>query len=203
MKLSALLVLVALTSTCVAQKIAARPIPSSDQNAQVGIVDDQALSRAAAAVGAAATQEELHRMMERLSQANCPVVLTSAWIKPYLMLLKTGDDSRGGSIDLEFRNTSGKEIRSMELSAQILVKKSVYDLGYLPPIYVQLTAYGTSSLDKTSAQLRHLTLPDGIHAALVRGVTLEQVTFSDGSVWTPANNEYCGVGPNQSLPVAR
>lgn len=204
MKLSALLVLAALASTCVAQKMAAPPpTPPADQNAQVGIVDDQAMSRAATALAEAAAKKELQMTLERMSHGNCPVLLTSAWMTPHLMLLNSAGEPTGNGIDLEFNNLSGKEIRSMEFSAQLLVKKSIYDLGYLPPIHVQLTSYGTRSLDKTFAQLRHLSLPDGIHAGLLQGVTLEQVIFSDGSVWTPANSDYCGVSPNQSLPVAR
>jgi len=141
--------------------------------------------------------------MDRLSQATCPVELTSAWLTPHMMLLNSASPSSGNGVDLEFRNASGKEIRSMELSATILVKKSIYDLKYLPAIQLDLTAYGTSSVDETFTQLRHLSLPTGIHPALVQDLTLQQVTFADGSVWTGRGDQHCGFTPGQTLPVAR
>ena len=205
MKLSALLILVAGASMCIAQSKAGslQTAPAAVQNPQVGIVDDQAISRAAAALAESAAKKELQKTMDRVNQAKCPVVLTSASLTPHLMLLKTSADSPGNGVDLEFRNTSGKEIRLMEFSARILVKRSIYDLDYQPAIHLYLTAYGTQSVDATFAQLRHLPLPEGIHAGLVEGVTLEQVAFEDGSVWTPTNNDYYGISPNQMLPVAR
>ena len=120
-------------------------------------------------------------MLDHVNQTSCPVVLTSAWMTPHLMLLDTARDPTANGIDLEFNNISGKEIRLMQFSAQLLVKKSMYDLGYLPPIHVHLTADGTRTLDETFAQFRHLSLPEGIHPTLVQAVTLEQVTFEDGS----------------------
>ncbi len=204
MKLSALL-LFAAASTGMAQSLAISPqaAASTGPNPQVGIVDSEAVSRAATGFAEAAANKELQKVMDHVNQANCPVVLTSAWMTPHLMLLNTDHEPTGNGIDLEFNNVSGKEIRLMEFSAQLLVKKSIYDLGYLPPINLHLTADGTRSLDQTFAQLRHLPLPDGIHAGLLQAVTLEQVTFSDGSVWTPTNNDHCAIGPNQMLPVAR
>jgi hypothetical protein len=34
-------------------------------------------------------------------------------------------------------------------------------------------------------------------------VTLEQVTFADGSVWTAKGDGFCGFSPSQTLPVTR
>jgi hypothetical protein len=142
-------------------------------------------------------------MLDRVNQASCPVVLTSAGLTPHLMLVDTPRDSAANGLDLEFRNTSGKEIRLMQFSAKILVKKSKYDLDYLPPIRVYLTAEGTRTVDATFAQLRHLSLPGDIHPTLVQGITLEQVTFEDGSVWTPVGNQYCGLKPDPMLSIVR
>jgi hypothetical protein len=204
MKLSALLVLT-VASTCIAQNtsISRQAAHSPSQDSQFAIVDDQALSHAASGVAAAAASKEIQKMMDRANQANCPVMLTSAGLTPHLMLLNATGDASENSLDLEFRNTSGKEIRSMEFSARILVKRTVYDLDYLPAIHLYLTAYGTRSLDATFAQLRHLSLPADIHPSLVENVTLEQVTFADGSLWTSRGDRYCGFSPNQTLPVAR
>jgi hypothetical protein len=130
------------------------------------------------------------------------VELTSAWLTPRLQLLKSGDASGGNGIDLEFLNASGKEIRSMELSATILVKKSIYDLNYLPPMHLHLIATGTQTIDSAFAQFHRLSLPTAIHPALVQDLTLQQVTFADGSVWTGTGDQHCGFRPGQSLPVA-
>ena len=143
------------------------------------------------------------RMMERSVQANCPVVLTSAWLAPHLQLLRSGNLSDEKGIDLEFRNASGKAIRSIELSATILVKNSIYDLGYLPPVHLHLTAYGTQNIDSAFAELRRLSLPEEMHPALVDGVRLEQVTFEDGSVWSPATDQFCGLKPDPMRSIAR
>jgi len=205
MKLPSILLLAVATSICAAQSAAAVPQspPSLNQNPTVAIVDAGALSRAASAVAAAAATKELRRTMDRVNQASCPVVLTGAGLTPYLMLLNTSGDPSGNSLDLEFRNASGKEIRSMEFSARILVKRSIYDLDYLPAIRLYLTAYGTKSVDATFAQLRRLSLPEDIHPTLVEGITLEQVIFADSTTWTSGGNRYCGFSPSQMLQVAR
>lgn len=173
MKLSALLILGAAALTCAAQTSA----PSS----------------------------QLQGILDRTAEAGCPVVLTSAWLAPRLQLVKSpsGDSSGGNGIDLEFRNASGKEIRSIELSATILVKKSIYDLGYLPPVHLSLTAFGTRNIDSAFAELRRLSLPEEMHPALVDSVRLEQVTFGDGSEWFPASDRFCGLKPDPMRTIAR
>jgi hypothetical protein len=203
MKLSVLLLAVA--STCLAQIKPATPpaAPSLSQTQSIAVVDDQAIAHAAGAVAAAANMDHLQKMLDRVNRASCPVVLTSAWLAPHLMLVDTPRDSAANGLDLEFRNTSGKEIRLMQFSAKILVKKSKYDLDYLPPIRVYLTAEGTRTVDETFAQLRHLSLPEDIHPTLVQGITLEEVTFEDGSAWAPAGNQYCGLKPDPVLSIAR
>jgi hypothetical protein len=199
------LLLLAAVPICVAQGTSAslQATPSLDPNPKMGIVNDEAMSRAVADFAAAAATRESQKTMDRINQADCPVVLTSAGLTPYLMLLHTsGETANNGGLDLEFRNASGKEIRSMEFSAEILVKKSIYDLDPLR-IHLHLTAYGTASIDKAFAQFRHLSLPQQIHPSMVERLTLEQVTFVDGSIWTSRNDSYCGFAPSQTLPVAR
>ena len=174
MKLSALLLLAASACCCSAQ-----PAPASP-SVQTG-----------------------RRIARESTGGSCPVVLTSARITPYLMLLETASDRPGNTLDLEFRNASDKEIRSLKFSARIFVKKSIYDLDYQPAIQLHLTTYGTRSLDETFAQLRRLSLPESIHPTLVEGVTLEQVTFADGSVWSAKDHDRCGITPGQMLNVVR
>jgi hypothetical protein len=197
MKLSALLLLCA--SMCMAQAVTPRqsapPLPNQNPNAATEYED--------LPIPGPALQAEFLRMTERSMQSNCPVVLTSAWLAPRLQLLKSGDSSSQNGLDLEFQNTSGKEIRSMELSATILVKKTIYDLGYLPPVHVTLTVYGSRNLDSAFDELRRLTLPSNLHPAVVDSVRLEQVIFADGSVWAPKTNEYCGLTPDPMRSIAR
>jgi hypothetical protein len=137
------------------------------------------------------------------SERNCPVVLTSASITPYLRLLRTGaDPGKAGGLDLEFRNASGKSIDSMEFSVEILAKQSKYDLA-ASRIHLDLTAYGGRSVDDTFAQLRHLALPEGTHPSLVESVTLKQVFYEDGTVWTAKDDSACGIGPDRVMAIAR
>jgi hypothetical protein len=197
MKLSALLLLGA--AMCMAQAVTPRQsaVPSPQQS-------PAATEYEALPIPSPAVQAAIARDMERAAQANCPVVLTSAWLAPRLQLLKSADASADGNgLDLEFRNASGKAIRSMELSATILIKKSIYDLGYLPPVHLQLTAFGTRNIDSAVDELRRLTLPSEMHPALVDSVRLEQVTFADGSVWSPKTDQYCGLTPDPMRSIAR
>jgi len=197
MKLSALLLLCA--SMCVAQAAAphqsAAPSPQQNSSAATQYED--------LPIPGPALQAAIARDMERARQASCPVVLTSASLAPYLQLLKAGGEVEGNGLDLEFHNASGKEIRSMELSATILVKKSIYDLGYLPPVHLDLTAYGTRNVDSAVDELRRLTLPTRIHPALVDSVRLEQVSFEDGSIWSPKTGQYCGLTPDPMRSIVR
>jgi hypothetical protein len=116
MKLSALLLLAA--SMCMAQAVTQHQgaASSPQQNPASGTAYEQL------PIPSPAVQAAISKDMERAMQGNCPVVLTSAWLAPRLQLLKSGDATDGNGIDLEFRNASGKEIRSLDLSATILVK---------------------------------------------------------------------------------
>jgi hypothetical protein len=140
---------------------------------------------------------------DRVSQAECPVVLTSASLTPYLMLLRasSGFPLEGG-LDLHFRNASGKEIRSMDFDAVFLAKKTIYDLNGVK-VTLHLTADGTGSIDNTFEQLRHLPLPARTNPVLLDRITLEQVTFRDGSVWTAKAVSFCGVEPNGVQQIAK
>ena len=200
MELSALLLLGAFASACAAQAPSTQTAPP---RLLPDVIDDQVLSQASAAMGVLARSRQAKAMIDQINQANCPVVLTSAWLAPRLQLLTSGDTSGGNGIDLEFRNTSGKEIRSIELSATILVKKSIYDLGYLPPVHLDLTANGTRNIDSAFADLRRLSLPSQMHPAVVDGLRVEQVAFEDGSVWSPSTNQFCGLKPDSMRSIGR
>jgi hypothetical protein len=206
MRLSALLILFAAASACAAQTApnssAVPTLPQQSLNSGNGAVATRQRNWATLPE---LSKEELARrveeMQKRADQA-CPVVLTSASLTPHLMLLHAGSDSsKDGGLDLEFRNASGKSIYSMEFSVEILAKKSVYDLA-ATRLHLDLTAYGARSADETFAQLRHLSLPEGTHPSVVESVTLKQVFYEDGTVWT-AKDDACGIGPDRMMAIAR
>lgn len=144
--------------------------------------------------------EELRMYAQPEDQSGCPVVLTSAQLSPYLMLVRDKAGTGGPGLDLQFRNASGKSIGSIQLSVHIVAKQSIYDLRG-NSIELQLTAYGSRSVDSTFAELRHLSLPQGIHPILVEGITLQQVIFEDGSVWTPMRDNSCRFSPNAAQQI--
>jgi hypothetical protein len=207
MKLSTLLVLFAAASTCIAQNTAKSPAasalpPHSFDSNSVTVVT---MGRDSEALPQISKEELAHRIeqMQKMADRACPVVLTSANLTPHLLLLRAGGDAgKDGGLDLEFRNASGKSIFSMELAVQILAKKSIYDLA-ATRIHLDLTAYGARSADETFAQLRHLALPEGMNPSIVESVTLKQVFYEDGTVWTAKNDSFCGLGSDRMLSIAR
>jgi hypothetical protein len=58
-------------------------------------------------------------------------------------------------------------------------------------------------MDKTFAQSLHLSLPQQILPTMVEKLTVEEVTFADGSIWTPATDSYCGLAPTPMVPTGR
>ena len=207
MKLSYLVLLFAVAATCIAQETVKPPDPTHNTatNSQGVIVPEQEwpdlrnLSKQQ-------LEQKLQEMSDRENQAGCPVLLTSAQIAPYLMLLRnsTGfadaSQPRDPNLDLNFRNASGKAIRSIQFDAEFLTKKSIYDLQ-AAKIDLHLTTNGTTSLDKTLDHLRHLPLAQRPHPIALDKLTLEQVTFADGSIWSPAKDNHCGYSPNREWEI--
>jgi hypothetical protein len=62
------------------------------------------------------------------------------------------------------------------------VKTDVYALD-ARPLEVQLNFSGTSDLDKEADQLTRITLPGHVYLFGVATVTLDQVTYADGTFW--------------------
>lgn len=151
-------------------------------------------------------QLRMHRLAE--DQTGCPVVLTSASLSPYLMMLRAsgGDNTYApaakGGVDLEFRNTSGKEIRSMQLQAEFLARKSIYDLQ-ANKITLLLSVSGTGDVDAAIKHLRHLPVASPNHPVALSHVTLKQVVFDDGSMWAAPQDNACGMSPDSVLRVAQ
>jgi hypothetical protein len=118
------------------------------------------------------------------SQAGCPVVLTSAhlnWPASYLPVT-SAESVKQPNLALGFQNSSGKAIRSATITARFLGKQSLYQLD-ANAFDLRLTFSGVDAADKAAEQLREIRLPDKMFAYGVTRVSLEQVTFADGTFW--------------------
>jgi hypothetical protein len=118
------------------------------------------------------------------SQAGCPVVLTSArlnWPASYLPVT-SAEKVMAPNLALGFHNSSGKPIRSTTITARFLGKQSLYQLD-ANAFDLRLTFSGVDAADKAAEQLREIRLPEKMYAYGVTRVSLEQVTFADGTFW--------------------
>jgi hypothetical protein len=127
------------------------------------------------------------------SQAGCPVVLTSVhlnWPATYLPVA-AAEPGTEPNLALGFRNASGKAIRSVSLNAYFVAKRSIYDLD-ATTFKVDL-AFSAEAAENAAEQLREIRLPEKMHAYGLTRVSLEQVTFADGSLWTAAGRNNCSL----------
>lgn len=132
--------------------------------------------------------------MGAVSQAGCPVVLTSArlnWPASYLPVT-TAEKVTEPNLALNFTNSSGKAIRSVGISARFLGKQNIYQLD-ASGFDLHLTFSGVDAADKAAEQLREIRLPDKMHAYGVTRISLEQVTFGDGTFWTAFGHSNCSL----------
>jgi len=132
------------------------------------------------------------------NQAGCPLFLQSASVASAASFLPV--DARansGGTLSLRFRNASGKAIRSASITAHLRVKTNVYDLD-AHPLDLRLTVSGTTDIDKTLDQFQRMVLPKNLYLFGVAQVSLEAVSFADGSSWTApsAHNACATTGPS-------
>lgn len=145
----------------------------------------------------AKTQEPLQEAIaeiERNSQSGCPVTLTSArlnWPASYLPVT-SAEKVTQPSLALGFKNSSGKAIRSATITARFLGKQDVYQLD-AGAFDLRLTFSGVDAVDKAAEQLREIRVPAKLYAYGVTRVSLEQVLFADGSLWTPFGHGSCSL----------
>jgi hypothetical protein len=137
-------------------------------------------------------QVDLQTVVNRMSQTGCPLYMESASVAPgggYLPV--TAQNRQEGALDLHFRNQSGKAIASASITTRVNVKTNVYALD-AHPLELRLKVDGTQDLDKTLDQMEHIVLPAHVYLFGVAHVTLNQVAYADGTVWTaPATNNGC------------
>jgi hypothetical protein len=86
------------------------------------------------------------------------------------------------NLALGFQNPSGKAILSATITARFLGKQRVYQLD-ANAFDLRLTFSGVDAADKAAEQLREIRLPEKMFAYGVTRVSLEQVTFADGTFW--------------------
>jgi hypothetical protein len=137
-----------------------------------------------------------HKAMP-MDQASCPLFLQSASVASAASFLPVDAKANsGGTLSLRFRNASGKAIRSASITAHLRIKTNLYDLD-AHSLDLRLTLAGTQDLDKTLDQIQRIVLPQNMYLFGVAQVSLDQVSFADGSVWTaPAAHNACGTsGP--------
>jgi hypothetical protein len=128
------------------------------------------------------------------SQAGCPVVLTSArlnWPASYLPVT-SAEKVTEPNLALNFRNSSGKPIRSVTITARFLAKQNLYQLD-ASGFDLHLTFSGVDAADKAAEQLREIRLPEKMYAYGVTRVSLEQVTFGDGTFWMSMGRNNCSL----------
>lgn len=126
-------------------------------------------------------------------QAGCPVVLTGARLtddsKASVFPVMAGDVPVP-RLDLRFQNASGKPIQSVEVTVRLTGKTDKYQLDATSFVF-HLTFSGTQGINRTDEQVRQLQLPKGMYPFGMNGVSLERVTFSDGSAWTAGPQTRC------------
>jgi len=138
------------------------------------------------------------------TQSGCPLYLSAASVAGpagYLPVNQRRPDD--GILQLQFRNQSGKAIRSAAVTATVTVKTNIYDLD-AHPIVLQLRFSGTDGVDRDLNQLTQIALPQHYYVFGLATVALDRVTYADGTTWTaPPQNNYCKVNPQGSEKIAR
>lgn len=115
------------------------------------------------------------------TQAGCPVAFTEVSLTNpgHIMLVRQGAN-QNSSLEFQYKNQSGKVIESIEIRVELTVKRSVYDLDA-----TKITR------DMTLTDNAEETLPLNLLVYSVGRVTLEQVNYVGGKVWTPNDRSSC------------
>jgi hypothetical protein len=127
-------------------------------------------------------------------QSGCPVVLTQAHLNwpATFMPVTAAEKVTQPNLALGFQNPSGKAIGSVSITARFMGKASKYQLD-ASAFDLHLTFSGSDSADKTAEQLREIRLPEKMYAYGVTRVSLDGVTFADGSFWTAIGHSNCAL----------
>ncbi|HYK35076.1 hypothetical protein [Alloacidobacterium sp.] len=108
-------------------------------------------------------------------QTGCPVAFTNVDLKQNARYMPVEQSAEADdSLVFNYKNQSGKQIKSIEVHVVLYVKPSIYDLDAI-----------TATRDMTLSGHSGEALPLNLFAYGVVRVTLEQVNYADGTVWTP------------------
>ncbi len=137
---------------------------------------------------------DLQGMPRSPDQTGCPVVLTQAHLNwpATLIPVTAAEKVTEPNLALGFQNPSGKAIGSVSITAKFLGKTSKYQLD-ANAFELRLTFSGSDSPDKTAEQLREIRLPEKMYAYGVTRISLDQVTFEDGTVWSAVGHSNCAL----------
>jgi len=148
-------------------------------------VPPQSRIQSAGVMGGVATIEGVpHAAPQTVPGTACPVTLTSArlnWPAGYLPVT-SAEKVTEPNLALGFRNTSGKAIQSVTITAALLGKKSVYQID-ANTVDLRLTFSDVKEANKAVEQLRDIRVPEKMYAYGVTRVSLDQVMFADGTLW--------------------
>jgi hypothetical protein len=97
------------------------------------------------------------------------------------------------SLNIQLRNASAKPIAAVNLLARIKVKNTVYQLD-------SITRSFPLTLNNTNGPQR-LQLAES--ALGFESLTIEQVTYTDGTTWRPEHKNSCGYRSTGSILVAK
>lgn len=138
-----------------------------------------------------------------LLQPGCPLFMNAASVAAPAGYLPV-DQSRPqeGTLTLRFWNMSGKRIRSASITAKVKVKTNIYALD-AHPIALQLTVSDTDDVDLHINQVRQIALPGNYYLFGMAQVSLDRVTYADGTSWTASQHNYCRLNSQSSEQIAR
>lgn len=168
------------------------PAAFAQQNAgQVTVVPAQAATPQQQAALANA-QTAAQAVMDKVNQTGCPLYMQSASVASSAGYLPvTASQAQNGVLDLHFRNQSGKAITSASVTARVSVKTNIYALD-AHTVELRLSFGGTQTVDRDEPQQIQIGLPPHAYLFGVARVTLDQVTYADGTTWTaPASSNTC------------
>jgi hypothetical protein len=126
-------------------------------------------------------------------QIGCPVTFTDVALKrdAHYMPIKQGE-ATDNSLDFRYKNQSGKQIESISVRVELKVKRNIYDLDA-----ITITRYMTLTGNSGEVLPLKSLLTYGLGS-----VTLEQVSYVGGDVWTPSTNKNCRYkNPNSSEEI--
>ena len=124
-------------------------------------------------------------------QTGCPVAFTNVVFKQNARYMPVKlEPVPESSLEFNYRNLSGKQIESISVRVELRAKRSIYDLDAV-----------TLRRDMTLTGRSGEVLPLNVSAYGLVRVTLEQVTYVGGEVWTPAKNANCSYQNNGLYPL--